>query len=337
MNESMVRVHWIFVLSLLAVAASLLGGCRRLEGSAAGGAVPAALVDPTVPGATTVTTDTVAAGANAAPSQSVVANKLVAAQLATAWNVQDYAAIGALLDPSATIDNPGLPDLHDGESYVERARTVHAVIPNYQLTYDDIVAEGDRVLTRETFKGKLGNTSFTYTGMLLLQLKDGKIVDVYEVSDELAVRKFLGDIPNDQKNANFGWQDGAHKPAADTGAGDLVKNKEIVQQWWEGDAAAQGALAAPDFTYHNPWSPEARTLADRTRIMQEIAAVFPDLTYESEGPIIAENDKAGFRFTLRGAGLELPGIALYRIANGEVAEEWIVWANTTLFSALNSN
>lgn len=333
----MIPVRWVFVLSLLAAAASLLGGCRTLQGSAAGGVVPAALVEPAVPTATAVTTDTVAAEASAAPNQSVAANKLAAAQLATAWNVQDYAGIGALLDTSATINNPGLPDLHDGESYVERAKTVHAVIPNYQLTYDDIVAEGDRVLTRETFKGKLGNTSFTYTGMLLLQLKDGKIVDVYEVSDELAVRKFLGDIPNDQKNANFGWQGGADKPSADSGAGDPEKNKQIVQQWWEGDAAAQGTLAAPDFAYHNPWSPEARTLADRTRIMGEIVAAFPDLTYEIEGPIIAENDKAGFRFNLAGTGLELPGIALYRIANGEVAEEWIVWANTTLFSALNSN
>lgn len=318
----MVARRWILVLSFLAGTAMLLGGCRRLEGSAGDVAVPAAFAAPAaaIPAATTV-----------------AANKRVVEQFATAWNTQDYDAIGTMLDPAAAIDNPGLPDLHDGKGYVERARTVHAVIPNYQLAFDDIVAEGDHVLARETFRGKLGNTGFTYTGMLLLQLKDGKIVDLYEVSDELAVRKVLGDIPNDQKNANFGWQGGAGKPPAAASAEELEKNKQVVREWFEGDAAAQGALAAPGFAYHNPWSPEARTLADRNRLMQEIQAAFPDLKVEIVGPIIAEGDRAGFRFLLTGAGLELPGLALYRVANGEVAEEWLIWANTALFSALYTN
>lgn len=321
----MVPVRWIFVVSLMGAAASLLGGCRML----------ASPTTPVVPAALTAPAGTAAAPANA-PVAAIqqIANKLVLQRLATAWNKQDYAAIGAMLGEGAAISNPGLPDLHDAESYVERARTVHAVIPNYQLTYDDVLAEGDQVLARETFTGKIGPTAFTYTGMLLVALKDGKIVDLYEISDELAVRKFLGDVPNDQKNANFGWQGGAGKAPA--GAGDLLLNKETVRQWWEGDAAAQEALAAPDFTYHNPWAGAERTYGDRVRVMQEIEAALGDLKFEVVGPMVAENDKVGFRFTLAGEGLALPGIALYRVANGKVAEEWILWANTALYSALNS-
>ncbi len=71
--------------------------------------------------------------------------------------------------------------------------------------------------------------------------------------------------------------------------------------------------------------------------MAQLQAAFPDLKFKIEGPIIAENDKAGLRFTLAGNGLELPGIAVYRLADGKVAEEWLLWANTTLYSALNAN
>ncbi len=227
------------MVSLMAVAASLLGGCRMLA-------------SPVAPAGAAASTATAAPAPAPLAAIEQMANKLVLERLATAWNKQDYAGIGAMLGEGAAINNPGLPDLHDGNSYVERARTIHAVIPNYQLAYDEVLTEGDQVLARETFTGKVGPTSFTYTGMLLVALKDGKIVDLYEISDELAVRKFLGDIPNDRENANFGWQDGARKPSA--GGGDLVLNKEIVRRWWEGDAAAQEALAAPDFTYHNPWA-----------------------------------------------------------------------------------
>lgn len=359
----MVRVRWSLVLGLLSVAALLLGGCRLVT-APTGPAVAAASAVSVTPTATAVAADTPAATAVATATPVVAAfptvtpasalvtlsasaqftadrqmaiNKQIAAKLATAWNDQDYDGLGALLDAGATINNPGLPDLHDGESYVERARTVHAVIPNYRLTYDDVLAEGDQVLARETFAGKIGPTSFTYTGMLLLQLKDGKVVDLYEISDELAVRKFLGDVPNDQKNDNFGWQDGPPKPPAKAGGGDPARNKEIVRQWWEGDAAAQKALAAPGFTSYNPWSSAAHSYTDRTEIMAQLQAAFGDLKFQVEGPLIAEKDRVGVRFALANDRVSLPGIAVYRIAEGKVAEEWILWANTTLYSALNGN
>ena len=71
--------------------------------------------------------------------------------------------------------------------------------------------------------------------------------------------------------------------------------------------------------------------------MAQLQAAFGDLKFQVEGPIMAENDKVGFRFTLANDRVSLPGIAVYRIAEGKVAEEWMLWANTTLYSALNGN
>lgn len=352
-------VRWISVLSLMFVAASLLGGCRLVEAPAAPPVTPAAAVVQSISTAPTVQAVRSVAASQAAPTavstalppvvptaSALAANKQAVEQFAAAWNTQDYAGMGTILDAGAVVANPGLPDLQSAQDYIERAKTVHAVIPTYQLTYTDVLAEGDLVLAREAFTGKIGPTPFTYTGMLLLVLQDGKIVDLYELSDELAVRKFLGEIPNDQKTANFGWQDAPDKtpakPTAEPSAGtvDLVENKQIaqkiVEQWWAG-AAAEQTLAAPDFTYHNPWSPEARTFAGRAQTMAQLQAALGDLTFELAGPIVADHDKVGFRFTLTGDRLALPGIAVYRIAGGKVAEEWVLWANTTLYSALNTN
>jgi len=340
-------VRCISVLSLMFVAASLLGGCRLVEAPAAprvtsvAATVHSISTAPTAQPVRAVAPPQAASTAEPTASKQA-ANKQAVEQFAAAWNTQDYDSMGAILDDGAVMANPGLPDLQSAQGYVERAKTVHAVIPTYHLTYTDVLAEGDFVLAREAFSGKIGPTSFNYTGMLLLLLQDGKIVDLYELSDELAVRKFLGEIPNDQKNANFGWQDAPNKTPANPAAGtvDPAQNKQIaqqiVQQWWAG-AATQQTLATPDFTYHNPWSPEARTYAARAQTMAQLRAEFGDLTFELASPIVADHDKVGFRFTLAGDRLTLPGIAVYRIADGKVAEEWVLWANTILYSALTTN
>jgi predicted ester cyclase len=306
----MLPMRWSFVLSFLLAAASLLGGCKLVE----------------APG-TSVTVSPA--------NEQLAANKQIVEQLATAWNEHDYDSIRATLDANTAVFNPEVPAMYDAKSYVDLAKYINMIIPSYQVTNEDVIAEGDRVVARQTFTGKMGSTPFDYTGLLLLQLKEGKIIDLYEISDELAVGKIVGEIPNKEQKASFGWQGAKVKPPATVG--DPAQNKQIVQQWWEGDAAAQQALAAPDFMYYNPWSEAAHTYADRTQIMTQLQTEFPDLKFAIEGPIVAENDRVGFRFMLAGERVKLPGAAIYRLANGKIAEEWILWANTSLYSALGNN
>ncbi len=63
-----------------------------------------------------------------------------------------------------------------------------------------------------------------------------------------------------------------------------------------------------------------------------------------EAPVLAVDDKVGFRFTATGVnsgpflGLEpsneamsWPGVAIYRIADGKIVEEWILWSLANLY------
>ena len=108
-------------------------------------------------------------------NQQLAANKQVVEHLARAWNEHDYAAMGAALDENAVVFNPVVPDMYDAKSYVDLAKYVNMIVPTYQVTNEDMIAEGDRVVTRQTYAGKMGSTPFDYTGVLMLQLKDGKI------------------------------------------------------------------------------------------------------------------------------------------------------------------
>ena len=157
------------------------------------------------------------------------------------------------------------------------------------------------------FAGKMGSTPFDYTGMLVLQLKDGKIVDLYEISDELAVGKILGEITNDQAEREL-MSGRIRRLSPRCGAGDPAQNKQIVQQWWEGDAAAQQALAAPDFAYHNPWSGAAHTYADRAQLMAQIQAAFPDSKFEDwPAPSSPRTTRWASASCCQASGLSCPG------------------------------
>ena len=44
--------------------------------------------------------------------------------------------------------------MYDAKSYVDLAKYIDMIIPSYQLTNEDVIAEGDRVVARQTFTGR---------------------------------------------------------------------------------------------------------------------------------------------------------------------------------------
>jgi len=79
-----------------------------------------------------------------------------------------------------------------------------AAFPRYELIADDMVAEGDKVSVRATFRGThegdlmgLAPTHKTATspGMLIYRIADGKIVEHWMVFDQMSLMQQLGAIP----------------------------------------------------------------------------------------------------------------------------------------------
>ncbi len=75
----------------------------------------------------------------------------------------------------------------------------------WQMTVDEMIAEGDRVMVRWTFhgmhQGELSglaptNKLVTYSGINIFRIADGKIVEVWDIFDRLWMWQQLGVLPD---------------------------------------------------------------------------------------------------------------------------------------------
>lgn len=119
----------------------------------------------------------------------------------------------------------------------------------------------------------------------------------------------------------------------------LAANKELVRRhqeeiWNKGNMAAIDEFYAPDFVGHFPFGESVGREGLRKQVASHRAA-FPDWTEQIE-EILAEGDLVAIRFTSRGTQRgEFRGIsptgrsvtigeaAIFRIADGRIAEQWV--------------
>src|SRR6266567_3118880 len=76
--------------------------------------------------------------------------------------------------------------------------------------------------------------------------------------------------------------------------------RAIEEGWNQGNVAVFDELCAPNWVYHEPGSPDVRTLADYKRFATETRRDFPDLHLTIED-LVAEGDKVVMRGTFGGA------------------------------------
>src|SRR3954447_23323614 len=79
-----------------------------------------------------------------------------------------------------------------------------SAFPDFQIGIDDLLAEGDRVVARQTFGGThqgafLGiaptGKQFSISGIDMVRIADGKMVEHWSVIDNLGMLQQLGVIP----------------------------------------------------------------------------------------------------------------------------------------------
>ena len=97
---------------------------------------------------------------------------------------------------------PGLPQGPEGEKLF--ASSFHAAFPDAHLTVEDMIAEGDKVATRFTYrathKGEFmgippSGKQVTFTGIRIFRFDGGTIAEQWGESDNLGFMQQLGVIP----------------------------------------------------------------------------------------------------------------------------------------------
>ena len=120
------------------------------------------------------------------------------------WNQGKMELLDEFFAPNYVNHDPTHPDVSDLEGYKQWAITSRNAFPDLNVTIDDLIAEGDKVVTRWTLrgthKGELGKipatgNQVTITGITISRIVDGKNVESWWSSDDLGFLQQLGVIP----------------------------------------------------------------------------------------------------------------------------------------------
>jgi len=117
------------------------------------------------------------------------------------WHRGDPSAIDDLFAADYVSHYPGMPTI-DKESYRQWMVMEFATFADVSCTAEDLVAEGDKVTIRWTWQGthskgeyrSIAPTSkqLTMTGITILRIEEGQIVEEWGISDELGKMQQLG-------------------------------------------------------------------------------------------------------------------------------------------------
>lgn len=123
------------------------------------------------------------------------------------WNQKHLAAFSELLAPDSVhhIVSAAFPAGPPGpQGFMQRAAGILAAFPDYHVTIEDVIAEGDRVVVRYTARGThvgpflgvppTGRRS-SYAGVEIHRYADGKVAERWNSHDALGFYQQLGIMP----------------------------------------------------------------------------------------------------------------------------------------------
>ncbi len=120
------------------------------------------------------------------------------------WGKGDLTVADRLIAPDCA-DHHSLPGQASGrEGFKQAVTMVRAAFPDMQITTEDVIPEGDKVVgrwtARATHQGEFmgippTSRSVTITGIDVLRIADGEIVDWWHEEDILGLMQQIGAIP----------------------------------------------------------------------------------------------------------------------------------------------
>ncbi|HEX5690287.1 MAG TPA: ester cyclase [Roseiflexaceae bacterium] len=131
-------------------------------------------------------------------------NKAALRRFREAVDAGDVNAAVAAFAPDALVHMPGAPEPLNLESFSHMFQTLLTAFPGGKSTIEDLVAEGDKVVSRLTFRGThtgdlmgippTGKT-ITIAETIIDRFADGKIVESWRLFDQMGMMQQLGVIP----------------------------------------------------------------------------------------------------------------------------------------------
>jgi steroid delta-isomerase-like uncharacterized protein len=109
-----------------------------------------------------------------------------------------------LVQPNALIRTPLPLETTGAEAVREVFARLHRVFPDLHITIEDLVEEGDKIVSRNTVTGRqrgeyMGipptGKSVTYNEIFIFPFADGRIAETWGVVDVFSQMKQLGVIP----------------------------------------------------------------------------------------------------------------------------------------------
>jgi steroid delta-isomerase-like uncharacterized protein len=123
-------------------------------------------------------------------------------------NQGNLALADELNDPNWVYHDPVVPDVRTIADYTQWFTQIRSAFPDFHVTIQDLIAEGDQVVVRYSWRGT--NTGdfvtpamqfpatgkqVTVTGMSIGRFAGGKGVEVWNQTDSLGIFQQLGLIP----------------------------------------------------------------------------------------------------------------------------------------------
>jgi steroid delta-isomerase-like uncharacterized protein len=126
------------------------------------------------------------------------------------WNQGNVALFDELFAPNFIHHDPDRPDFRTLEDYKRYVTETRSAFPDFHLTIEDLIAEGEQVVTRWMWRGTHTGGSVwpmpipatgkqvTVTGITILRFAGGKFVEDWHLVDHLGLFQQLGVIPAPQ-------------------------------------------------------------------------------------------------------------------------------------------
>lgn len=241
------------------------------------------------------------------------------------------------------------------ESLVKTLDAARSGLPDFAFQIEELFAEGDLVVVRTTVSGTHLGEFFSSppTGRRietpaidLWRVENGKLAEVWHLEDIFGVMEQIAAAssaagmatPSSATPATPSLPPGDEPLGETADAATVAANVTLARRFHneifeQGNLAVADAILAPGFTWHSDVPPGAEGVK---AFSTGLRAAFPDLSLTAE-QIVAKGDRVAIPWTLSGTHqgeflgvpatgntISTPGIDIYRIEDGKIAEIWTV-------------
>jgi steroid delta-isomerase-like uncharacterized protein len=132
--------------------------------------------------------------------------KAIGRQLVEVWNTGNLSIVDEIFASDFVNHDPTRPEVTDIESYKKFIAETRSGMPDFKVVNEDMIAEGDKLVSRYTVSGTFQNDFFgipatgkkaTWTGVNIYHFTSGKIVEAWWHKDSLTMLQQLGVIPTE--------------------------------------------------------------------------------------------------------------------------------------------